>query len=346
MYNGSYADYNIAIGYYSLYNVLNGANNIGIGFRALYSNLADYNVAIGYYSMNSNTTGDKNVAIGYYTMTDNTTGYNNTAIGYAAYENGTNGYSNTAIGTNALATITSGAGNTAIGVDAAKSTTGYSNTALGISALANNTSGTRIVAIGDFTGGTEINNSYCTFIGSAASTNSVGPYNYSSAFGYSSTIDASYQVRIGNASTTSIGGYANWTNISDGRFKTNVQENVPGLDFIMALRPVTYNLDVAAINVFHHIPDSLVDKNGVAQKTNQIQTGFIAQEVEKVAQKLNYDFSGVDAPQNENSTYGLRYAEFVVPLVKAVQEQQSQIENLQKLVAEQNEMIKKLMQEK
>ncbi len=35
---------------------------------------------------------------------------------------------------------------------------------------------------------------------------------------------------------------------------------------------------------------------------------------------MNYDFSGVDAPKNQNDLYGLRYDEFVVPLVKAVQE--------------------------
>ena len=49
-------------------------------------------------------------------------------------------------------------------------------------------------------------------------------------------------------------------------------------------------------------------------------TGFIAQEVQKAAKDIGYDFSGVDAPKNENDLYGLRYAEFVVPLVKAVQE--------------------------
>ena len=45
---------------------------------------------------------------------------------------------------------------------------------------------------------------------------------------------------------TSIGGYANWTNVSDKRFKTDVREDIPGLDFIMALNPVSYrlNLDV------------------------------------------------------------------------------------------------------
>jgi hypothetical protein len=49
-------------------------------------------------------------------------------------------------------------------------------------------------------------------------------------------------------------------------------------------------------------------------------TGFIAQEVEQSAKKLGYDFSGVDKPKSENGFYGLRYGEFVVPLVKAVQE--------------------------
>ena len=48
------------------------------------------------------------------------------------------------------------------------------------------------------------------------------------------------------------------------------------------------------------------------------------------ANNVGYDFHGVDKPKNENSHYGLRYTEFVVPLVKATQEQQEVIENLEK----------------
>ena len=51
-----------------------------------------------------------------------------------------------------------------------------------------------------------------------------------------------------------------------------------------------------------------------------VYTGFVAQDVEKAARELNYDFSGVDAAKNDKDLYGLRYSEFVVPLVKAVQE--------------------------
>ena len=33
----------------------------------------------------------------------------------------------------------------------------------------------------------------------------------------------------------------NFTSPSDARLKTNINENVPGLEFIKHLRPVTYN---------------------------------------------------------------------------------------------------------
>ena len=60
------------------------------------------------------------------------------------------------------------------------------------------------------------------------------------------------------------------------------------------------------------------------------QTGFVAQEVEAIVKKTGYVFSGVDAPENENDPYGIRYAEFVVPLVKAVQELSAKVEEQKK----------------
>ena len=67
-------------------------------------------------------------------------------------------------------------------------------------------------------------------------------------------------------------------------------------------------------------------------KFNFIQSGFVAQDVEKAAKKVGYSFSGVDAPKNDNDIYGLRYSEFVVPLVKGMQEQQEMIEAQQELI--------------
>ena len=64
------------------------------------------------------------------------------------------------------------------------------------------------------------------------------------------------------------------------------------------------------------------------------QSGFIAQEVEKAANETGYDFNGVHKPETDNDHYSLAYSQFVVPLVKAVQEQQVMIEKLQKEVEE------------
>lgn len=112
---------------------------------------------------------------------------------------------------------------------------------------------------------------------------------------------------------------------------------MPGLAFITKLRPVTYTLDVDAINEFNtkDLPADKKQKTLNAEKKNEIFTGFMAQEVEQVAQSLSYNFSGIDKPQDAaKQTYALRYSDFVVPLVKAVQEQQKMIEELKKRIEE------------
>ncbi len=167
----------------------------------------------------------------------------------------------------------------------------------------------------------------------------------SMALGYLVSVSASNQVRVGNSYVKSIGGYASWSNVSDGREKKNVKQNVPGLAFINKLIPITYNLDLS-------IADKIVgtlaakDENGKAAqqdaqestarkaKEQVVYTGFIAQDVEKAAKTLNYDFSGIDAARNDKDLYGLRYADFVVPLVKAVQELSKQNEDLQNQINE------------
>jgi len=57
---------------------------------------------------------------------------------------------------------------------------------------------------------------------------------------------------------------------------------------------------------------------------------------------LNYDFSGVDIAKDDKDLYGLRYAEFVVPLVKAVQELSTQNDELKHYNASLQQEIDKL----
>ena len=77
----------------------------------------------------------------------------------------------------------------------------------------------------------------------------------------------------------------------------------------------------------------------VVGKEQIIYTGFIAQDVETAAKELSFDFSGVDAAKNDKDLYGLRYASFVVPLVKSVQELSKQNEDLQKQIDDLKKII-------
>ncbi len=114
------------------------------------------------------------------------------------------------------------------------------------------------------------------------------------------------------------------------RFKTDVRtDEVKGLEFITALEPVTYNYDIDAQAAWKE--ENYGEKDSAQWEgkydIEQIRfSGFLAQDVEALANEIGYSFSGVDAPNNDKDVYGLRYAEFVVPLVKAMQEQQEQIE--------------------
>ncbi|MDR0614172.1 MAG: tail fiber domain-containing protein [Dysgonamonadaceae bacterium] len=271
-------------------------------------------------------TENRSVSFGYRALPSNTTGYGSTAIGLMTLYSNTTGDYNTANGIYALYSNTTGNANTSNGSWALyHNTTGSFNTAYGEDALYHNTTGSYNIAIGH--GADVYNNNQ----------------NNSTTIGYNVNATSSNQVRIGNSSVTSIGGYAAWTNFSDKRAKKNIRPDVPGLAFINRLQPVTFNLDLDAIDGLlkidkteregeEELSQELKDINKKAREAKEKikQTGFIAQDVEAIAKSIGYDFSGVDV--DEAGIYGLRYAEFVVPLVKAVQELSEQVDELTELV--------------
>ena len=343
LYSNTSGNYNIANGYRSLYLNTTGSDNIAIGLESLNSNTTgSYNVANGHKTLYSNTTGSDNIAFGFESMMNNTIGVRNLSLGNSALKLNTIGVDNIAIGFQALNSNSSGNGNIALGYHTLiNSESGHGNIAQGYFSLKLNTTGSDNIGIGTGTIESNLTGSGNIAIGYQALKDVTGSFNTglgqstnvfnnsinATAIGYASTVFSSHQVRIGNSSVTSIGGYTSWTNVSDARFKKEITNNVPGLNFVLKLRPVTYKLDMDAIARYTKTPDSLRIKSAERLKGNIIQTGFIAQEVEQTAQKIGYHFSGLDAPKNSNDHYGLRYAEFVVPLVKAVQEQQEEINN-------------------
>jgi len=303
--------------------------NIFIGQFAGNNNPGTENTGVGCGALSA-VKGDANAAIGFSALTSNTHGGGNSALGYSTLSNNINGNFNTACGANALRSNTTGSANTALGPSALLyNTKGENNAATGAGALSNNTTGNNNTADGFYALATDSSGSYNTAVGNYADVN-VGNITNSTIIGNSALVMASNQVRIGNRDVTSIGGFTDWTNISDGRVKKNIKENVPGLTFINKLKPLTYNLDLDAADKIvqsHAIKDRdgkliPVQEDIAARKAKEqvVYTGFVAQDVERAAKELNYDFSGVDAAKNEKDLYGLRYSEFVVPLVKAVQE--------------------------
>jgi hypothetical protein len=337
--------YNAATGAFSLENNISGIGNAGNGISALRNNTyGSDNTAVGANALYNNITGFSNVAVGSNVLFNNTAGSNLVAVGDSALYNQNGGYGySTAVGSKALYSNTTGVENTANGYQALYlNTTGSYNTAFGYHTLwFNNGNGNTAIGAGASYNSRSGNDN--TFIGLNADATNVG-YSGSSAFGYNAQITASYQVRIGsigfNSDPTSIGGEVGWTTLSDGRVKKNIKENVPGLAFINKLKAITYNLDKDAISKLIQWP-SIKDKGARlnddvgqgknvqpsqqeldSRKTKEqvVYTGFVAQDVEAAAISLNYDFSGVDKPKNDKDLYGLRYSDFVVPLVKAVQE--------------------------
>jgi hypothetical protein len=325
------------------------------------SGAGDGNTGIGAQALHNNTTGSGNTASGYLALVSNTTGIANTASGVGSLYANTIGESNVSSGVNSLESNTVGNFNVAVGRYALDfNLDGYGNVASGFGALESN-----------------VNGSYNTGIGGLADVNSPNLTN-STAIGNLAIVTASNQVRIGSNVVTSIGGFVDWTNISDGRVKKNITENVPGLAFINKLKPVTYNLNLdAAAGIIESgkinekytktlptLPGSPGIKIAESGKVNmknskalvpsaeelaaikikeqKVYTGFVAQDVEKAAKELNYDFSGVDAAKNDKDLYGLRYSEFVVPLVKAVQELSTKNDEKDKLISNLQNQIDEL----
>jgi trimeric autotransporter adhesin len=233
--------------------------------------------------------------------------------------------------------------NTAVGPSALqKNNMGSYNTAGGYHALDGNTTGSYNTSQGVYALFNVVSGNYNSALGYNAGPSTTNHLDNTTALGYLAVPTASNQVRIGNTSVTSIGGEVEWTAFSDGRFKKDIKEDVSGLDFINELRPVSYTIDKAGLNKFLHVTDS--SSNQAQTRTIPTrQTGFIAQEVEAIVKKTGYVFSGVDAPENENDPYGLRYAEFVVPLVKGMQELTAILKEQEQKIIAQDQKIDSLV---
>ena len=113
---------------------------------------------------------------------------------------------------------------------------------------------------------------------------------------------------LGTGTVYSNGGVLTNTNPSDLRLKDNITDISYGLNEILQLRPVSY-----------HWKDDKINQG--------VQFGFIAQEVQEVMPEAIKEFG------DDVKYLGLEKDAIYATLVKAIQEQQAQIEELRQIVA-------------
>ena len=352
LWHNTTGEFNTALGHNSLMFNSTGYWNVALGSGSLYSNTTGrYNTAGGSASLFFNSTGEENTAFGQQALGGNIDGSYNTAVGcmalwsvrFVGYDEGYgHGSANTALGYEAIKKVTTGGWNVGVGVQTMyENSTGSENSTLGAQSLFSNTTGNKNIAVGNAALRASTTGSYNVAVGAGALiTNTTGNYNIAIgheadtkknnftnaiAIGYRATATASNQVRIGNNSVSSIGGVVAWSNLSDSRSMKNVNRNIPGLNFIKKLQPVSYNLDLETED----------------NKPNTgSHTGFVAQEVKDAVQSIGFEFGGIDI--DESGNYALRYSEFIAPLVKAVQEISVYNESLQQKINQLEEVNSKL----
>lgn len=337
---------NTAVGAGSLGQNLAGYRNVAVGMSALQKNTGGYyNTATGYASLEKNTDGFQNTASGAFALSENTTGINNTANGRNSLAANTTGNNNTAVGTNAMASNLTGGNNTVSGVAAMYlntsggnntvsggsalyyNTTGNYNSGFGLDALRNNTTGSHNTALGSSSLLTNTGGIRLTGLGRLSDVSADNLTN-GTVLGANAILNASHKVRIGASTVTVVEGPVPYSNPSDARFKIDVKDDVPGLDFVMRLKPVTYKFDTQKFE--NHVSgkrETEIPQSEFESSSAIVRTGFLAQDVDKVLQDLGYSFDGLHKPDATNpfDHYSIAYSQFVMPLVKAVQEQQGTI---------------------
>ena len=351
-------DNNVMIGFECAQAATNHSNTF-IGAEAAKNSTGFENVAIGKSSM-TNCTGDRNVAIGVQTLDASGDADNSVAVGFQALSAAT-GDNNVAIGHSAMSAFT-GTDSVAVGLEALDASSSTKSTAVGYQCLTALESGSMEANSGfGYRAGMGLDTGQqCTFLGAEADTTDVDGNNQT-AIGYGAVTDSPNQVRVGNTSVADIDGQVALTATSDARVKTNVQDLSLGLDFINALRPVSFSR-VHPADWPEEIRDArykkgqtktrdILDEDGnvtgteeftVSTLTFDVETGqpikdsfdsttrsdgLIAQEVKAACETLGVEFNGIK--ENPNGKMGIQYSLLVAPLIKAVQELTARVAELE-----------------
>jgi hypothetical protein len=331
--------YNIGLGYQAgRYIQHGGQHNIAVGFRALgwvqtgcvhsnydnqtdceaagqtwgYTSSGSYNVAVGAEALGAVRNASENVAIGRRAFRHLSTGSNNVAVGRLCAEATRYAYNCVYMGNetgyNQKTSQGSTAYSTMIGAKAGRdSRVGHYNTFLGYQA--------GVYLNRDGTGNSSTNN---TFLGFNAGTQLAS---------YESS-EFSNHVVLGNAYVTDFKCQVALTTGSDMRDKADITDFNHGLNFVKAMRPVTYKWDFRGHYEEGETPDG-------THKDSKLQLGFLAQEVREIEESIGYSTSKDDTlvvNTNNEDSLAMREASLVPILVNAIKELSDKVDALQEQI--------------
>ena len=320
-------NYNILIGNNAGDAITTQAYNVGIGSGALGAAAAGSLTAVGHNALLANNSGTENTGIGYSAGLQTTSGDKNTFLGnVAGYSNTTASFNtgigykalystnrtadvnahNTAVGNQAGEDVSTGHSNTFVGSKAGDvATTGYENVCIGYEADIQDNSAHNQIVIGNNISGTKDN---AVFIGN----------------------DSSHIENDFNSDAT-------WNHSSDRRQKTDIKDDLVGLDFIKDIRPVTYVHK--SPSEFPEEWDAYNPDDKEPMGGDKVIHGFIAQEVKDALNRAGSETLQVWSVGNDGRQR-VGTSAFVMPLINSVKELSAENDKLKQEMKEFHEMFK------
>ncbi|MFN3757363.1 MAG: tail fiber domain-containing protein [Flavobacterium sp.] len=299
-----------------------GATSTSFGVSALAANTGANNTAFGTNALAANNSPADNTAMGHNALAANTlnsgAGNLNTAVGSSSLAALNGGARNTAVGALALRGVNTNASldNVAVGHNSLQGSGTIDQTvAIGSNALSGSGTGsTRSVAVG-FNAGNNISLSIDNVIIGSNTRGFGSTARNQIVVGYDAVASGDNQVTLGNGSINLLRCAATTiTALSDRRDKTDIVQLSEGIEFIKKLKPVSYTWNTR-------------DKSKVGIKA----AGFIAQDLLDLQQNSNIgenlDLVSYDNPER----FEARYGNLLPIMIKGMQEQQEQIEELKQI---------------
>ncbi|MBN7758995.1 tail fiber domain-containing protein [Nitratireductor aquimarinus] len=326
----------VAVGYDAATSALDANGVTAVGDRVMQMTLKAFQTtAVGKGALSETLESTNDVAVGINAMSRFVHAEKNVAVGSQALQGAADRAitdtpsGNVAIGRQAMQLVKGDAtNNVGIGQQSLVRVTGDNNTSVGASALNNLTSGNGNNAFGQLALSVMQDSSPATSL-----TNAIG-------IGNTSRVSGNNQCQLGGSAITTY-AYGAVQDRSDERDKADIEDSPLGLDFLLRHRAVQYRWDYREDYV--EFISSGEDKDGQplfeivrlpkdgSKKRNRKHNGFIAQEVNAICEDMGIDFAGLQhhAKNGGNDVWSLGYAEYIPILVKAIQELEAKVRELQ-----------------